>query len=77
MVTEELAEVVGEEEGESPIRAAPRSDSGRACEVILGDDGTLYFVVTADVVRGHAVDNGLYFFPSALIPESNVCLTTI
>jgi hypothetical protein len=43
------AEVVGEEEGESPVRAAPRGDSGRARKVIFRDNGVLDFVVIANL----------------------------
>ena len=50
------AEVVGEEVGESPIRA--NADSGRTREVVLGNNRVLNFVVLTDIVRGHTVDGG-------------------
>ena len=65
------AEMVTEQVGQRPIRAAPRGESGRAREIILGDRRPLFLVVLTDIIRGHTTDDGFYLLSIAIIGEGS------
>jgi len=53
--------VITEQVGQRPVRADGKT--GRTSKIVFRDDAALHFVVVADVIRGHAVDDGLYAAP--------------
>ena len=64
------AEMVTEQVGQRPIRAAPRGESGRAREIILGDRRPLFLVVLTDIIRGHAADSTLDLLSIRIVDET-------
>jgi len=65
------AEMVSEQEGQRPIRAAPRGESRRARKIIFGDRRPLFLVMLTHVIRGRAAYCGLDLF-SIRIPSTSL-----
>ena len=63
------AEMVTEQVGQRPVRAAPRGESRRAGKIILRDRRPLFLVVLTNVIRGHTVDGGRDLLPIAIVVE--------
>jgi len=64
------AEMVSEQVGQRPVRAAPRGESRRAREIIFRDRRPLFLVVLTNIIRGHAADSTLDLLSIRIVDET-------